>query len=78
MWISWQVIVGFVVAVYAAIGTAMWGYFSLHADLRNHDGTRPTAREHWARIFGLLAYFSLGWILFGGGTYVVLQIVHAL
>lgn len=76
--ISWQILVSAIVSLYSAIGMAMWGYFSLHSDLRNRDGTVPSVREHWTRIFGLLAYFSLGWIAFGGGTYVVIQLIKAL
>lgn len=76
--ISWQTLVSAIVALYSAIGMAMWGYFSLHSDLRNRDGTVPSTREHWGRILGLLAYFSIGWIAFGGGTYVALQLIQKL
>lgn len=75
--LSWQIVAGLVASLYGAIGTAMWGYFSLHNDLRNRDGTVPTTREHWIRILGLLAYFSIGWIAIGGVFYVVLRVVSA-
>lgn len=78
MWFSWPAVVVAVIAVAGAVSTAIWGYFSVMLDTRNQDGTVPTTREHWNHILGLLAYFFLGLVVFGGGTIVVIEIVGSL
>lgn len=64
-----------VVATFGAIAFAIVGYFPLHHDLRTRDGLVPTPREHWARIFGLLAYFVLGAVVCGGVCFVAFQVL---
>lgn len=76
--LSWPIVIGLVASLYGGIGAAMWGYFSLHSDLRNRDGTVPSVGESWSRIFGLLAYFSAGWVVIGGCVYVVIRVVSSL
>lgn len=76
--IGWPHVFIVVMAIIGAVATAIWSYFALHADLRNRDGTTPTVREMWQHIFGLLAYFVLGFVVFGGGTLAALRIAHAL
>lgn len=76
--IGWPHIVTVVVAIVGAVGTAIRGYFLLHGDVRNPGGTPLSTRQQWQHIFGLLAYFFLGFVVVGGSCLVAFRITHAL
>jgi hypothetical protein len=74
---AWPAIVMVIIALWGAVGTAIWAYFFLHDDVRNLDGTRLTARDKWKHIFALLAFYTLGFLVFGGGAVVVYRIYQS-
>lgn len=73
-----QAIAVVVIAIVGAVGTAMWGWFSVHGDLRNRDGTTLSTRESWNHIIGLLSYFVLGLVVSGVLSVIVIAAVDDL